>query len=371
MTIKRQLLNFTQRSVDVRIGTDMLKDLPRIAGAAVGKPKRVLVLSRTSAWERYGLEVRRALIDGSFAVTEFILEDDENVRTLAWADRVCERLASDELTADDLLFAVGDGDLCSIAALSARLWCGGMSCAIMPTEFDSMVSLATEMHALDVAGGASMLSMRPEPTMVLCNLDLIPDMPVESLRMGFVLMVVACMAEGKRAWKTLNEQASLLASCDTAAMTEVLSSVQLARRNVVKSANPSARRALEYGATVASALSTCLDSDIPRYLLRAEGIRLEARLAVEAAGLDPQVVFDQDDLLEDLGIEELPFDLAPEGLIKAIKATCARRSNRFMLAMPRLVGTVRLAAVSDEVFERHAAAYTAARAELLADANRA
>ncbi len=366
MTIKRQLLNFNQRSVDVRIGADMLKDLPRIASAAVGKPKRALAFSRAGVWERYGVDIRRALIDGGFAVTELIVPDDEDVCTLARADQICARLAVDELTADDLLFAIGDGDLCSIGAFSARLWCGGMSCAVMPTELDAMVTMATEMHGLDVAGAGRMLSIRPDPTMVLCNLDLISDMPIESLRMGYVLMAVACMAEGRRAWTSLAERAPLLAARDITALNETLRTVQLARRNVVKATNLSARRALEYGEAVAAALATCLEPDVPSYALRAEGIRLEARLAVEASGLDPQVVFDQDDLLEDLGIEELPFDLAPETLIAAIKETRARRSNRFMLALPRLAGTVRLTAVSDDILARHAAAYTAARAELLA-----
>ena len=148
-------------------------------------------------------------------------------------------------------------------------------------------------------------------------------------------------------------------------MVDALCMAQTARSSVIKAANPSARNALEFGVTTARALRSCLGDAIPAYQLLAEGMRFEARLAVDAFGFDIDDVFSLDDRLDDLGVEELPFELEFDRFLTALKETRFKRSNRFMFSLPRHVGTVRYATVEDDVLERHARAYLASRAELM------
>ena len=54
MTIKRQLLNISQKSIDVRSGSGALEELPRIVSGAVGMPKRALLVSTDDAYTAYG-----------------------------------------------------------------------------------------------------------------------------------------------------------------------------------------------------------------------------------------------------------------------------------------------------------------------------
>ena len=70
-------------------------------------------------------------------------------------------------------------------------------------------------------------------------------------------------------------------------------------------------------------------------------------------------MFDQDDLLFDLGIEEASLTLDAEALANAMREVHARYSNRFLLPLPKSAGMIRLTSVSDEILERHAAAYAA------------
>ncbi len=142
--------------------------------------------------------------------------------------------------------------------------------------------------------------------------------------------------------------------------------MQQARRNVVKAANPSARHALSYGRATARALARCLGPEAPGWALLSEGMRFEARLAVEAAGLDADIVFDQDDLFEDLGIEEYGFSLDAEDFVRALKEEHARRSNRFSPPASQIGGHHSVNGASDDVLMRHARAYVASRAELVA-----
>lgn len=367
MTIKRQLLTINQRSVDVRIGAGALDGLSSLVGGVVGKPKRALVVVRDDLSADVLQKVERGLIDAGFSVERVCFAAGEDARALASARRLLEELAVSCVTEDDLVLALGDTSLCSLAAFCAKIWCGGCACALVPTGFDGMVTLATEMVPLGDGALAGMVSLPPQPSMVVCDLSFLPGMDTDLRRAGYVRMVGAALSDGKRFWEALTERAGELVADDADALTDLLVSTMIARRNIVKAANPAARRALAYGTVTAAALRACLGRDVPDYALLAEGMRFEARLAVDACRLDPEVVFAEDDLLWDLGIEDLGFELDAGRLVEAIRAEQARRSNRTMLALPRQVGSIRLAAVDDELLVRHAEAYCASRAELLAE----
>ena len=361
MTIKRQILNFNQHAVDVRIGSQIMDELPRIVASAVGKPCRALIVSDAETFDARGEDVRRALVDAGFRVASHVAAPAEGSTERSSLDDVQSlfiEFERAELTADDLVFAMGSFELCSKAAFCARLWRSGTACALMPTQFEAMVSLATEIMPLGIAAAPESISLQADPSLVLCDLSLIETMARDDLLAGYVLLAGAALAEGKKTWTNLCEQASLLPK-DVSLLKEALAAAQVARRNVLKASNPSARRALRYGRDAARALARCGAGELPRYALLAEGMRFEARLAVDAVGLDPEVVFAQDDIFFDMGIEDACFTLDADRFVSALHEVVGERTNRFLLPLPKAPGMIRLSAVSDDILMRHASAYAA------------
>ena len=106
--IRRQLINFQNRSVDVRVGLGAFEELPRMFASAVGKPKRAMVVWNDATSERFGEVVEHALIDAGFAVSLLVLEVSPAGATLADADIVFGALSANGITCDDLVVAVGD-----------------------------------------------------------------------------------------------------------------------------------------------------------------------------------------------------------------------------------------------------------------------
>lgn len=363
MTIRRHLLNMGARSVDVRIGVDALEDLSRMVKGTVGIPRRAAFLSRADEDARVLETVRHALIDAGFKPTQITppaAVDVTSAQATLWLWDEMDRCG---LTRDDLIVCVGDAALCSLTALCAKLWCGGMSSTLIPTTLDAMVTSATTMRPLGVTSSDAMLSFTPDPTLVVCDLTLVQGRPAEELEPGYVALMATMLADNKRNWEKFGTLIPKLLNGEEIALVDALGSSQLGRRGVLMAASPSARNALSYGVETAYALRSCLGADIPWHLLWVEGMRFEARLAVDACKFDPEVVFEQDDRFEELGVDELQFDLDAQTFIDAIKTCHAKRSNRFMFALPKMPGTIRLTAVSDEILERHAAAYVASRAE--------
>ena len=203
------------------------------------------------------------------------------------------------------------------------------------------------------------------PGMTVCDLSFVREASAEENRLGYVQLIASAMMQSRRSWEQLAEKLSDILASDELSLIEAVNDAQTSRLSVVKAPSLSGKSALLYGETTARALRSLLGPEVPWWHLLAEGMRFEARLGVEAGKLDADDMFDQDDLLDEVGAEELPFDVAPEAFIAALRAARFKRSNRFMLAIPQSVGTVRLTVLEEDVLERHARAYVASRAELL------
>ena len=368
--IRRQLINFQNRSVDVRVGFNAFSELSRMFASVVGKPKRAMVVWNSAVSERFGEVVEHALVDASFAVSELSLEVSPAGATLADADAVFGALSTNGITCDDLIVAVGDASMCSVVAWCANQWCGRTECALLPTTFDAMLTVATTMEPLVASGDHSLpaIAVRPEPGLVVCNLDLIREADAEELKRGYAILVGTMLSSSKSRWNQFSEMVPEILAGEEVALVNAVQWSQTARKDVLMATNPSARHALDFGKTGERTLRACLGdaaSQVPAYQLLSEGMRFEARLAHDACDFDIDYVFEVDDCLEDFGIEELAFDLEPAAYIEEFRRQQFVRSNRSMLPLPVALGAIRLTSVEDEVLDRHAHAYLASRKELL------
>lgn len=368
--IRRQLINFQNRSVDVRVGFDAFSELSRMFTSVVGRPKRAMVVWNDATSERFGEAVEHALVDAGFAVSLLVLEVSPAGATLADADAVFGALSTNGITCDDLIVAVGDAPMCSVVAWCANQWCGRTECALLPTTFDAMLTAATTMEPLvsSAAGTLPAIALRPEPGLVVCNLDLVREAKSEQLMRGYAILVGTMLSSSKSRWNQFAETVPEILAGEEVALVNAVQWSQTARKDVLMATNPSARHALEFGKTGERTLCACLGdaaAHVPAYQLLSEGMRFEARLAHDACDFDIDYVFEVDDCLEDFGIEELAFDLEPIAFIAEFRKQQFARSNRSMLPLPAALGAIRLTNVEDEVLERHAQAYLASRKELL------
>lgn len=368
--IRRQLINFQNRSVDVRVGLGAYEELSRMFASAVGKPKRAMVVWNAAVSECFGEVVDHALVDAGFAVSQLLLEVSPDGATLSDADVVFGALSANGITCDDLVVAVGDAATCSVVCWCANQWCGRTECALLPTTFDAMLTVATTMEPLVASGDHALpaIAVRPEPGLVVCDLDLVREANPEDLKLGYAVLVGTMLSSSKSRWNQFSETVPEILAGEEVALVNAVQWSQTARKDVLMATNPSARHALDFGKTGERTLRVCLGNaavQVPAYQLLSEGMRFEARLAHDACDFDIDYVFEVDDCLEDFGIEELAFDLEPAAFIAEFRRQQFVRSNRTMLPLPAALGAIRLNAVDDDVLERHAAAYLASRKELL------
>lgn len=363
--VRRQLVNLGGFGCEYRIGCGALDEFSRYAAGLVGTPRRAALVLGPAVDENVVTAVSRGLVDAGYEVHTYTFEPDTQVASLDSALSLQEFLASSHVTKDDAIVSVGGMDIASVVDYVAFSWCGGCACGHVPTTLDAMCLSATRMHPLATSDGSALVSLNPHVSLVVCDLDLVMGQPLEQRALGLAYMVGAAMTESKRSWDKFADKIPGCLAAEELAYIDMLGMSQTAWSGVLKASNPSARSAFAYGVTTARALKRCVGDALSDAQLLSEGLRFEARLAHEVFGLDIDAVFEQDDRLDDLGIEEAAFSIEPAHFIEVLHECAFARSNRFMFSLPKAVGTVRLSTVDDEVLKRHAEAYLASRAELL------
>lgn len=363
--IRRKLINYAESSCDFRIGFGVLDELNKIVDTVVGTPKRAVIVTETDLAATEGILVSRGLTDAGFRVSDLALPSGERVATLAYAQQLFDALDGTGVTADDVIVALGGAETCGITQFCAKCWCGGTACVLIPTTLDAMATVATAMEPLDTESSSSMVWLPARPALVACDLGLVAKAEPEALRAGYLELMAATLMDCRRAWERFGEQIDGILAAEEIPLVDALCEAQSARLSVIKAPNPSSRSAVRYGVTTARGLRACLGAKVPWYRLLAEGMRFEARLATEASDFNVEDVFLQDDYLDFMGIDELPFSLTVPRFLAALRETRFKRANRFMFSLPHSVGSIRYAVVEDELLERHAEAYLASRADLL------
>ncbi len=363
--VRRQLVNLGGFGCEYRIGCGALDEFSRYASNLVGTPRRAALVLEPALDEDVVQAVSRGLIDVGYEVHTFLFDEGESIASLTSATKLQDFLAASHITRDDAVVSVGGMEVASVVDYVAYSWCGGVACGHVPTTLDAMCLAATRMLPLACSDGAALVNMNPHVSLVVCDLDLVMGQTSEQRALGLAYMVGAAMTESKRSWDKFADKIPGCLAAEELAYIDMLGMAQTAWSGVLKASNPSARAAFGYGVTTARALKRCLGDALTDAQLLSEGLRFEARLAHEVFDLDVEAVFEQDDRLDDLGIEEAAFSIEPARFIEALHECAFERSNRFMFSLPKAVGTVRLSTVDDEVLERHAEAYLASRAELL------
>lgn len=360
---KRQWVSMPGGSCDVRMGTSLLDEATSIFKAAVGTPRVAVLLVQEGVGEDVCEQLRRQLTDGGFEVSRAVMPLGVSCRTLAAVAKVMDQLEPTTLTADDLVVAVGDVDGLSLASYVCAQWCGGVPLVMVPTNLTALVEAPVTPRGIDVGGRQTLLSLKPWVKNVLFDVDLaLPAQLCEDVLMARVHMVVTAMCDSEGAFSHLWDRTEGICAHDPEVLCDQLQETIKLRGKTLSSTALALRQSIAYGEAFAAALRQLLGDGVAPSVARAEALRFQARLACGEGLFAVDDVLAQDELLASLEIPMLKAELDPSELLAAVRAERFSRSNRFLLGLPRKLGRVRLAAVTDELLSEHVSAWCASRA---------
>lgn len=362
VALKRQWIPITGGSCDVRMGAGALDAAATLFKAAVGSPKRCMVVLRASDEQSVGETLRRQLVNVGFEVSWHVLGEGR-VCSLNEALVLSEAFAAHGITADDLCCAYGDAQVLSLCSYVCAHWCGTTTLVAIPTNEIALLEGSLVPSALDVAGKRGIMAAPACARHALVDYDLVLSAPGSaSATYARALMVAAAMCGSERAFSDLWDGAEGIAAGDEEALVAQLMATAKSRGQTLSSTAAAVRQSLGYGQSFANALAHVTKCPLERGLLVAEGMRFSARLSVGLEKLSVDDMLAQDELLETLGVDGVTCDVRPDELVAALKDELLTRGNRAMQLVPLSIGRVRLATIPDDLLLEHAGAWCAVHA---------
>lgn len=356
----RQWVALRGGSLDMRGGKGICGHFARDLRTAIGKPHGCVLLSEAGAPQELVDAVHRDFSDQGYDVHAHRMpEGGCELSQVELLDRV---LADCGITADDAVVVLGGLETLSVASFACSSWCGGVSLVEVPLDAPSAIVAAPTPRALDLPGLPRVIFQEGSARFSMVDVGAFDvDPGSEPMRHAFALMVAAAMCDGNKAFEHLWDVTDdLVAGNEQVIMRQILDAAK-SRGRVASSTAASTRQSIVYGTELARAVAEVTGAAVAPSALLADGMRFAARLSVATDALSVDDMFAQDELLERLGVGTTEVPVDPERLVEAIKAERFRRSRRFMLALPRSLGRVRLSIVEDDLLAEHVAAWCASR----------
>lgn len=172
------------RKYDVVIGNGLLSTLGQET-AKLGKAKKVAVISDSNVWPLHGQKTVYSLESSGFQVIRFVIPAGESSKNGQTYLDLLNFLAEHQLTRSDMIVALGGGVVGDLTGFAAATFLRGIRFIQIPTTLlaavDSSVGGKT---AIDLPAGKNLAGAFYQPSLVLCDLDLLNTLPEEIFRDG-------------------------------------------------------------------------------------------------------------------------------------------------------------------------------------------
>ena len=172
------------KSYTVEIGAGLLPQLGAKT-AALGRVKRVCIVSDSNVWPLYGAAADTSLHLAGLETCSFVFPAGEQSKNGETFLELLNFLAENRLSREDVLIALGGGVVGDLTGFAAACYQRGIRFVQVPTTLlaavDSSVGGKT---AIDLASGKNLAGAFWQPSLVLCDVNTLATLPAEIFRDG-------------------------------------------------------------------------------------------------------------------------------------------------------------------------------------------
>lgn len=144
----------------------------------VCKSKRIAIITDDIVNSLYADIVSQSLKIQDFSVSRFVFPNGEASKNIGTLSDILEFLAGIGFRRNDMLIALGGGVVGDITGLAAAIYMRGLSFVQVPTTLLSMVDASIGgKTAIDLRHGKNLAGAFWQPSMVICDTDVIRNLP--------------------------------------------------------------------------------------------------------------------------------------------------------------------------------------------------
>lgn len=188
MTIRRVRVPLGERSYDVLVGHGAIAEFDALVQPVV---RRMAIVTQASI-ERSSSAVAAVIAHiesvaqaRGISTVRLHVPEDEHGKSLSTVENLCRSFASNGLTRQDLVVAVGGGMVCDVAGFAAAVWHRGTPVVHVATTLLAMVDAAIGgKTAVNLPDGKNLVGAFWQPAAVVCDLDVLATLPERESRCG-------------------------------------------------------------------------------------------------------------------------------------------------------------------------------------------
>jgi 3-dehydroquinate synthase len=352
--VKTLRVDLDERSYPIYIGAGLLGDGELLRGHV--RARQALVVSNETVAPLY-LERLRAALGPDLHLSEEILPDGEEHKTLGVLERIFDRALADGHNRTTTLIALGGGVVGDMTGFAAACYQRGVDFLQCPTtllaQVDSSVGGKTAVnHPL----GKNMIGAFHQPRAVFIDLDVLGTLPEREYAAGLAEVVKYGLICDEPFYRWLHEARDALRRRDAVAVAEAIERSCAAKARIVAAdeREGGVRAILNLGHTFGHAIEAA--QGYGRWLhgeAVAAGMLLAARLSARRGWIDARDVDELGDWLAGQGLPvKPPGDMSLENWLEHMRRDKKVVDGRLRLVLLKKVGEAR---VCDDVSERELA----------------
>jgi 3-dehydroquinate synthase len=335
-----------ERSYNIMIGSGILKDIGRIFEKFSFSNKAALI-SNPTVYDLYGKTVSESLRASGYDLTEVLLPDGEEYKSLASAEKIYEALLKAKLDRKSALIALGGGVIGDITGFAAATYMRGIDFIQIPTtllaQVDSSVGGKTGVnHPL----GKNMIGAFWQPRLVWVDTATLETLPRREFLSGLGEVIKYGVIWDEDFFAYLEANRDKVLRLDKEALTHIIRrSCEIKSEVVSKDERESGLRAiLNYGHTIGHAVETV--TGYKKYLhgeAVAIGMHMEARLSQKLGLIENKTVARIKALIDSYELpSEMPAEIQINDLIEKMWIDKKTVGGKMHFVLPEKVGAVRI-----------------------------
>ncbi len=346
MTVLMHTLHVSlgERSYPIYIGRELLRDPDLLAKHVTGK--QAAIITNETVAPLYSERVHAALghLD---KLTEIVLPDGEQYKTLDTLGHVFDRLLEEGHNRTTTLIALGGGVVGDMAGFAAASYQRGVNFIQVPTTLLSQVdSSVGGKTAVNHPLGKNMIGAFYQPSAVLIDIDTLHSLPPRELSAGLAEVIKYGLIGDEPFYRWLHDHVSQLRALEEGPLAEAIERSCSNKAQVVAQDEREAglRALLNFGHTFGHAIETAQGYG---EWLHGEavgaGMAIAARLSVSHCGFPEAELAPLHELLVQAGLPtEPPGDMSAEQFLELMQRDKKVLDGRLRLILLDAVGAARV-----------------------------
>ena len=338
-------VNLASRAYRIIVAAGARADVgAQLAKLSVGR--RVALLTDATIRRLHGEPVTRGLVAAGFEVTEVLLPEGEQAKTLDVLREVWDDLLEAGCDRTSTVVAVGGGAVGDLAGFAAATYMRGINFVQVPTTLLAQVDASIGgKTAIDHPRAKNLIGAFHQPRLVMVDPAALTTLPEREYRSGLAEVIKHGIVLDASYFADLERSLPALLDRDLAVLERIVAGSCRIKAGVVErdERETELRHVLNYGHTIGHALEAATGFD---RFTHGEAVSLgmvaEARLAERLGIAAPETTARQVALLRAVGLPVTGLGAAPAAIIDAMGRDKKARDGRVPFVLAPEIGSFRI-----------------------------